>query len=70
MAAPLQGLVHGNTVVLDEAVPPLDGKRVLVVLEPVDEQALTPAQKVDAWRAWVATGAQGPIEDEGEPEFP
>jgi hypothetical protein len=63
-------LVHGNTVVLDEAVPPLDGKRVLVVLEPVDEQTLTAKQNVDAWRAWVATGAQRPIEDEGEPEFP
>jgi hypothetical protein len=28
MAAPLKGSVHGNTVVLDDAVPPLEGKRV------------------------------------------
>jgi hypothetical protein len=71
MAAPLHGLVQGNTVVLDEAAPPpLEGKRVLVVLEPVEEPALTHEQHSEAWRAWVASGPQGPIEDEGEPEFP
>jgi hypothetical protein len=70
MAAPLHGLVQGNTVVLDVAVPPLEGKRVLVVLQPVEEQALTRAEQAEAWRAWIASGPQGPIEDEGEPEFP
>jgi hypothetical protein len=70
MAAPLKGLVHGKTVVLDEAVPPLEGKRVLVVLEPVDEAALSREQNLDAWGEWIAAGPQGPIEDEGEPEFP
>lgn len=70
MAAPLHGLVHGNTVVLDEVVPPLEGKRVLVVLEPVEEPALTREKNLEAWRSWVASGEQEPIEDEGEPEFP
>ena len=70
VAAPLHGLVHGNTVVLDEAVPPLEGKRVLVVLEPVEEPTLTREQNLEVWRQWVAHGPQGPIEDEGEPEFP
>lgn len=70
MAAPLKGLVQGRTVVLDEAIPPLEGKRVRVVLEPVDEPDLTAAANVEAWRQWLASGAQGPIEDEGEPEFP
>lgn len=70
MAAPLHGLVHGNTVVLDEAVPPLEGKRVRVVLEPVEEPTLTREQNLEVWRQWLAHGPQGPIEDEGEPEFP
>lgn len=70
MAAPLKGLVQGKTVVLDEAVPPLDGQRVLVVLEAVAEPALTQAQNQEVWRQWLTSGPQGPIEDEGEPEFP
>lgn len=48
MASPLKGLVQGRTVVLDEAIPPLDGKRVRVVLEPVDESDLADASNVEA----------------------
>jgi hypothetical protein len=70
MAARLKGLVQGRTVVFDEAIPPLDGKRVRVVLEPVDEPELTSVANTEAWRQWLASGPQGPIEDEGEPEFP
>lgn len=73
MAAPLKGLVQGKTVVLDESVPPLDGKRVLVVLEPVDEEQsaeLDRRQNLEAWNAWAAAGPQGPIEDDDEPTFP
>jgi hypothetical protein len=70
MAAPLQGLVQGRTVVLDEAVPPLEGKRVRVVLEPVDEPDLTGAANLESWRQWLTSGPQGPIDDEGDPEFP
>jgi hypothetical protein len=73
MTAPLKGLVQGKTVVLDESVPPLDGRRVLVVLEPVDEEdpaELGGDQTLEAWNAWVAGGPQGPIEDDDEPTFP
>ena len=73
MAAPLKGLVQGKTVVLDESVPPLEGRRVLVVLEPVDEEEpaeLGRRENLEAWSAWVASGPQGPIEDDDEPTFP
>jgi hypothetical protein len=70
MTRPLKGLVQGNTVVLDELVPPLDGKRVLVVLEAVEEPQLTREQNVAAWNEWVATGSQGPLEDDDGPAFP
>lgn len=73
MTAPLKGLVRGNTVVLDESVPPLDGKRVLVVLEPADDEQpadLDRRKNLEAWSAWVASGPQGPIEDDDEPTFP
>jgi len=74
MAAPLLGRVHGNTVVLDQPVPPLDGKRVRVGLEAVEELALTGADS-EMWRQWVESGPQGPIDDDDdddddEPEFP
>jgi hypothetical protein len=73
MATPLKGLVRGRTVVLDESVPPLEGKRVLVVLEPADEEQpveLEHSQNLEAWNAWIASGPQGPIEDDDEPAFP
>jgi hypothetical protein len=72
MGAPLKGLVKGNTVVLDELVPPLEGKRVLVVLEPAEEPETTmdARQSRETWNAWAASGPQGPIEDDGEPSFP
>jgi hypothetical protein len=61
MTTPLQGLVQGNTVVLDEAVPSLQGKRVRVVLELIEEasSASTQEQRAAAWRAWVASGPKG-----------
>jgi hypothetical protein len=72
VGSPLKGLVKGNTVVLDESVPPLEGKRVLVVLEPAEEPEanVDPQQNREAWNAWAASGPQGPIEDDGEPTFP
>ena len=65
-------LVKGKTVVLDESVPPLEGKRVLVTLEPVDEpgEVLELQQNLAAWKAWAAGRPQGPIEDDGEPTSP
>ena len=68
----LTGRVHGSTIDLD-AVPsaPFEGKRVRVVLELIDDDVrLAPAEQGLAWNAWVAHGPDGPIEEDGEPEFP
>jgi hypothetical protein len=35
-----------------------------------DEPDLSGASNLEAWRQWLTSGPQGPIEDEGEPEFP
>jgi hypothetical protein len=70
MTTPSRGRVQGNTVVRDESVPPLDGKRVLVVLELAGEAQLSVQQNLDACTAWAATGPQGPIDDDDEPAFP
>lgn len=54
---------------LDEAVPALDGKRVVVALEPLEEPVPALGElDMAAWRLWVASGPQGPIEIDGEPE--
>jgi hypothetical protein len=68
----LAGWVHGNTIKLEAPVPPLEGKRVLVRIEPAEysEVTLTPAAQANLWQAWVERGPQGPIEDDGEPELP
>jgi hypothetical protein len=67
------GRVHGSTIDHD-AVPsaPFEGKRVRVVLELVDDDdvRLAAAEQGLAWNAWVTHGLDGPIEDDGEPEFP
>ena len=70
MGAPLKGLVRGRTIVLDEAVPPLEGKRVVVLLEPLEEPIPGSEQTVQAWQSWVASGPQGPIEIDSAPELP
>jgi hypothetical protein len=70
VASALKGRVQGKTIVLDDSIPPLDGRRVLVVVEAADEPELNKAQSLDAWNAWVAKGPQGPIADDDEPSFP
>ena len=70
MSVPVTGRVHGTTLELDKPVPPLEGKRVLALLELVDEPELSASEQQDAWANWVARGLHGPIDDEGEPEFP
>jgi hypothetical protein len=48
----------------------MDGKRVRVLLEPLDdEKRLTAEEQRDAWREWVEHGPQGPIEDGDAPEL-
>jgi hypothetical protein len=70
MATMKTGTVHGKTIELESTVPELDGKRVRVVLEAVDEQHLTPEQQGELWKAWVARGSQGPIDDGADTELP
>ena len=71
MSLPATGLVHGNTITLDAPVPPLEGKRVRVEIEPIDGVDVTVAADVlaSAWDRWVASGPQGPIEDD-DSDFP
>jgi len=66
-----KGILHGNTITLDGPVPPLDGQRVRIVIALMDEDVeLAPGDKTKAWKEWITGGPQGPIEDDGEPEFP
>ena len=70
MSAAVSGVIHGKVIELDEPVPDLEGRRVRVVVEPVEEGAIDRAEQRRAWEKWVAHGPQGPIEDDGEPELP
>jgi hypothetical protein len=72
MADLLTGWVHGNTITLETPVPPFEGKRVLIRLEPAEDldAALSLEMQARLWRDWAESGPQGPIEDDGEPEFP
>ena len=65
----LTGLVKGQTIALDERVPELEGKRVRVLVEPA-EASDAGADRDAIWHEWVERGPQGPIEDDGDPEFP
>jgi|HubBroStandDraft_1064217.scaffolds.fasta_scaffold1045856_1 hypothetical protein len=69
MTTPLRGLVHGSSIELEAPLPHLEGKRVLVLLEP-DELPLAAEEQRRAWQEWAERAVQGPIGDEGEPEFP
>lgn len=69
--ASVTGLLQGNTITLDTPVPPLDGRRVRVIIAPADEDAaLSADEQARCWDEWVRKGPQGPIEDDDEPEFP
>jgi hypothetical protein len=61
MTAALKGLLHGNTITLEETVPPLEGQRVHVLIEPVEETALSAQEQAELWRRWAEQGPQGPI---------
>jgi hypothetical protein len=69
MSAEVTGTVHGNTITLDEAVPPLEGRRVRVNLEPLTDdpdQVLTADEQARLLREWAAGGPQGPLDAENE----
>ena len=70
MVAAISGVVHGKVIELDEIMPGLEGRRVRVVVEPLEETATDPVELRRAWDAWAARGVEGPIEDDGEPELP
>jgi len=57
------GFLRGASIELESAVPEMDGQRVRVVLEPVEEQRFSAQQQREFWRAWVERGPDGPIED-------
>lgn len=70
MARAMTGVVHGNSVVLDAPVPPLEGRRVRVELEAIDGEATAPPEALrTAWQAWVVGGSQGPL-DHDETDVP
>jgi hypothetical protein len=65
MAAALKGRLQGKTITLETTVPPLEGKDVRVLIEPLEEEIeLSPEQHAELWREWVRRGPQGPISDE------
>jgi hypothetical protein len=64
MSTAITGVVHGNTITLAEAVPPLEGQRVHITMEPLSaaDIELAPAEQVKLLREWAARGPQGPLE--------
>ena len=71
MTTSTTGLLRGTTIELEDPVPEMEGKRVRVLLEPLDdEQRLAAEEQRDAWRQWVEHGPQGPIEDGEDTELP
>jgi hypothetical protein len=77
-SAAATGTLHGKVIDLDDALPALDGKRVRVLVEPEespatdDDQAsrLSSDDQRRLWAEWVRLGPQGPLEVEGETDFP
>jgi hypothetical protein len=71
-AAPsVTGVLRRNTITLDAPVPALDGQRVRVIIAPEDlELALQTDEQARVWHDWLRQGPQGPLDDEGEQEFP
>jgi hypothetical protein len=64
------GTLRGKTIELESTVPELEGKRVRVMLEAVDEAPLRPEEQQALWRAWIEHGPQGPIDDGPDTELP
>lgn len=64
------GLLRGAMIELESAVPEMDGQRVRVMLEPVEEQKLSAQQQHEFWQVWVERGPHGPIEDSTDTEIP
>jgi hypothetical protein len=70
-ATDASGVLHGKTITLDGPVPALDGRRVHVVIAAENEElTLSGHEATELWHQWLLSGEQGPISDDGEPEFP
>jgi hypothetical protein len=76
MARAIPGVLRGVTLTLDVPVPPLDGKRVQVVIEPAETESgetqdLSSMENAALLREWAKHGPQGPIdEDDDFPDAP
>ena len=70
MTTTTTGLLRGATIKLESAVPEMDGQRVHVMLEPVEEERLSAQQQREFWRVWVERGPEGPIEDGIDTDIP
>jgi hypothetical protein len=72
MAETLMGKLQGKTITLEEPVPPLDGRRVRVLLEAVEdsEVQLSDGEQEELWKAWTERGPQGPIDEAPAMELP
>ncbi len=68
MTGKTTGTLHGTTITLDAPVPPLEGRRVRVILEslPAEEAPLAREEQDRLLREWAATGPQGPLEVDHE----
>jgi len=73
MTASRKGVLSGRTITLESEVPPLEGMKVRVVIEPAEEEAelsLSPQDQVRLWQEWMARGPQGPMELEEDDRLP
>jgi hypothetical protein len=72
MAEALIGRLHGKTITLEEPVPPLDGRRVRVLLEAVEdsEVRLSDHEQDELWKAWTERGPQGPLDEPPAMDLP
>lgn len=65
MTATLKGRLRGHTITLESTVPPFEGKRVHVLIEPLEEEIeLSPQEQAELWADWIRRGPKGQISDE------
>jgi len=66
------GMLHGSTIELDTPVPPLEGRRVRVLLESAEptDANLSADDQTRLWHEWETQGPQGAIDGDEEVEFP
>jgi hypothetical protein len=72
MTASRQGVLSSKTITLDAEVPPLEGMKVRVLIEPAEEAdlAVPPGDQIRLWQEWVDRGPQGPMGDDDRADVP